>query len=655
MITRKLIFSFIAAFMILALTGNSAMACFTIIVGKNVSSTGKVIVGHNEDDGGRAVYRHALMPAKTWNSGTKLPAEVYPAARAPKSDDISQVPNTFGYYWSEGRETRLGTNVGMSAADAFFNENGVFVATNNNGVAAIPEGGYGKQGIIYNIRRSIAERATNSRHAVMVAAELLRDYGYGQSRAYNIADADEAWMLQVTQGTQYVARRVQDNEVVLMPNFFTIRNVDFSNAKEVAPDVMANDNYIWSKNLVKHAIDSGFYKPANPNDPLYPDFDFAYCYQLKFDANNVQSTWNSPSSTLRLSHGISIMTGKEWRTDNTDVVPNHPEMGYPFSVKPVKFAGNTIYNGTVSPELVKRVLRTHFEGSLDDPMEARIALPGANPHDTTIRRTCDQTTDESSVVEFGETPVLTTLWVAFGRPCTQPYIPLHPMGVNSLPQKLVQMEDPVKEMAEHFVGKTEISSWKDNAWWTIRGLQNMLDLVYADVISRHTHWLLAKDAELKAANASALAYAKSLGGVEQQKAFFTEQDNNIFNSVLDSIIEVHKGLRPVEIIIDNNTVEKAQAANSEELIKVSFKLDRWRKPNPSTMWLGVGMTNTRSQGWKQPVSVKHEKDNWWAAEFSVKEIIGDNSFATIGLIDYWLGGRDITGRLFGGSVVINVK
>jgi len=655
MITRKSILIFIAAFMILALTGNSAMACFTIIVGKDASSTGKVIVGHNEDDGNRAVYRHSLMPAMTWADGTKLPAEVYPAARAPKSDDIPQVPKTFGYYWSEGRETRLGTNVGMSAADAFMNENGVFVATNNNGVAELPEGGYGKQGIVFNIRRAIAERATNSRHAVLVAAELLRDFGYGQSRAYNIADANEAWMLQVTQGTQYVARRVQDNEVVLMPNFFTIRNIDFSNAKEVAPDVMANDNFIWSKNLVKHAIDNGFYKPANPNDTLYPDFDFAFCYQMKFDANKAPSTWNSPSSTVRLSGAISIMTGKEWRTDNSEVIPNHPEMGYPFSIKPLKITASTIYNGTVSPELIKRVLRTHYEGTIDDLLEARIALPGANPHDTTIRRVCDQTTDETTIMEFGETPALSTLWVSFGRPCTQPFIPLHVLGVNSLPQKLVQTDDPVKEMAEHFVGKTELSEWKDNAWWTIRGMQNMLDLVYADAISGHTNWLLAKDAELKAANASAIAYAKSLGDVAQQKAFLTEWDNNIFNSVLDSIIEVNKGLNPIEIIAENNTVNKAQAENSDELVKISFKLSDTRMPNPATMWIGVGMTNTRSQGWKQPVSVKHDKDGWWTAEFSVKEIIGDNSFATIGLIDYWLGGRDMTGRFFGGSVIFDIK
>ena len=656
MTTKKLIFSFIAIAIVLILTGSSALACFTVIVGKDASSTNRVIVGHNEDDGNRAVYRHALMPAMTWPDGAKIPAEIHPAARAPKSGDIPQVQNTFGYYWSEGRETRLGTNVGMSAADSFLNENGVFVATNNNGVAERPNDGYGGQGVIFILRRSIAERATNSRHGVMIAAELLRDYGYGQSRAYTIADANEAWMLQVTQGNQYAARRVQDDEIVLMPNMFTIRDIDFSNAKEVEPNIMANDNYIWSKNLIKHAIDNGFYKPKDENNDLYPDFDFAYCYQQKADANNAPSTWNTPRSTLRLSHGISIITGKEWSIDNTEVTPGHPEMGYPFSFKPSKFPGNTIYNGTVSPELIKRVLRTHFEGTIDDPLEERIALLGSNPHDTSIRRTCDQTTDESTIVEFGETPALTTLWVAFGRPCEQPFIPLHVLGVTSLPDKLKQMSSPEKEMAEHFIGKTELSSYIVNdAWWTIRSMQNMLDLVYIDAIEGHTKWLLAKDAELKAENDLMITYAASISDKVMQKIFLTQWDNDLFNSVLENIIEVKNSLNPIEITVENNVIEKSEAADSDETIKIRFKLEEPRKPSLATMWMGVGMTNTRTQGWKQPESLKHDKDGWWEAEFLIKELIGDNSFATTGNIDYWLGGKDLTGNSFGGSVIFIIK
>jgi hypothetical protein len=230
------------------------------------------------------------------------------------------------------------------------------------------------------------------------------------------------------------------------------------------------------------------------------------------------------------------------------------------------------------------------------------------------------------------------------------------MGINSLPEKLKRMEDPAREMAEHFIGKTDISSYKENdAWWTIRGMQNMLDLVYIDSIDGHKKWLLAKDAELKYANDSAMAFAKSISDKEQQKSFLTDWDNKIFDSVLNNIIEVKNGLNPIEIAVANNTIDKAEAANSNELLKIRFKLDNSRKPNPATMWIGVGMTNSNNQGWKQPESVKNDIDGWWEAEFSVREIVGDNSFATVGLIDYWLGGKDMVGKSFGGSVVLNIK
>jgi hypothetical protein len=183
----------------------------------------------------------------------------------------------------------------------------------------------------------------------------------------------------------------------------------------------------------------------------------------------------------------------------------------------------------------------------------------------------------------------------------------------------------------------------------------MLDLVYIDAIDGHTKWLLAKDAELKAANDSAIAFAKSMSDAEQQKAFLTNWDNKMFDSVLENILEIKNELGPIEITVENNTIEKAQAASSNELLKIRFKMDNSRKPNPATIWIGVGMTNTKNQGWKQPESVKQDADSWWEAEFSIKEIIGENSFATIGHIDYWLGGKDTTGKTFGGSVILDIK
>ena len=43
-----------------------AGACYTVIAGKKASATGHVIVGHNEDDGGRCIFRYGMVPAADW-------------------------------------------------------------------------------------------------------------------------------------------------------------------------------------------------------------------------------------------------------------------------------------------------------------------------------------------------------------------------------------------------------------------------------------------------------------------------------------------------------------------------------------------------------------------------------------------------------------
>lgn len=43
---------------------DSAQACSTLVIGKKVSATGKIIVAHNEDNGGRLFNMHAACQAQ---------------------------------------------------------------------------------------------------------------------------------------------------------------------------------------------------------------------------------------------------------------------------------------------------------------------------------------------------------------------------------------------------------------------------------------------------------------------------------------------------------------------------------------------------------------------------------------------------------------
>ena len=82
-------------------------------------------------------------------------------------------------------------------------------------------------GIGYNLRRAVAERAVSARNAVEVLTGLVSRWGYASpGRLYTVADSREAWIVQVVFGRRsWVARRVPDDEVALLPNCYTVRRL----------------------------------------------------------------------------------------------------------------------------------------------------------------------------------------------------------------------------------------------------------------------------------------------------------------------------------------------------------------------------------------------------------------------------------------------
>ena len=56
---------FLALFLGFCMGAAPARACTTVLVGRDASETGEVLVGHNEDSGGRYVIRSHIVPALT--------------------------------------------------------------------------------------------------------------------------------------------------------------------------------------------------------------------------------------------------------------------------------------------------------------------------------------------------------------------------------------------------------------------------------------------------------------------------------------------------------------------------------------------------------------------------------------------------------------
>ena len=411
--------------------------CSAIVIGKNATTTGHVLLAHGEDDPRCFVQSH-LVPHMTHKEGEMLSWEDGRAL-------IPQLPETLGFYWSEYR--MIGG--GEPFADMFFNECGVAVVSNAMGGSKIPEGAdpLDLGGIGYGMRRLIAERATSARHAVEVVAELMEKYGYRSSRTYTVADKDEAWSIQLTTGNQFAARRIGDDEVYYTPNWYTIHELDFNN-----PDVNR-----FSPDVVKYAIDNGWYTPAREGD--YSDFDFGRVYQ--------GAEWNHISNRLRSDLAWSHLLDGE------------PLPYQTFSTKAAK---------KYAPADLKKILRLHYDGWEEDLKED----PKTGPHRYGI---CRDTTVESDVFEFADLPELTVIWRAFPRPCVSPYTPWFG-GITKLPEGY-EWYGPNASLRSHFASDDREFKYDANlAYWAFRTLQNVMefdyrfceDMVHGEIAGMEKEW-----------------------------------------------------------------------------------------------------------------------------------------------------------------------
>ena len=371
----------------------AASACMTIVAGKKVSATGRVIVGHNEDDWPPFTVHHGVVPARDWPAGSLLPASAGCCAFVP------QAAHTLATYWSEVKFQQGDLN-----ADSFLNEKGVFVVSDSGGSSTermddpslLTEGG-----VRFNLRRAVGERATSARDAVRIIGELVEKYGYAPSaRIYTVADADEAWLVQVVHGRNYVAVRCPDDEVTIMPNLYTVYELDAFPAADV----------IVSKDLVENAKRKGFWDGKGK-------FNFAKAYQGSYEYGP-ERAFEHPNNTARFRQAIRLVAGVEW----PDGKP------FPFSVKPKK--------AKLTADDVKAVLSAHNPPS----------KPGA--HVLESWSICSSSTIESSVCEFAASPADAVLHVALGRGCEKPYLRLRPFA-EPLPPEIDESATAVRRLAEH--------------------------------------------------------------------------------------------------------------------------------------------------------------------------------------------------------------
>lgn len=427
---------------------DEALNCMTLIVGRRASATGRVLVGHNEDDSGTVAVRHGLVPPARWAAGAVMPAEPGCAA-------IPQAAETRGFFWSEVCTAQGG----MSTSDVFYNDRGVCVVSNSCMRSREDAPDLTEGGVAYNLRRAVAERAGSARQGIHILMEMVERWGYALSgRAYTVADADEAFMIQIVNGKHYAAFRVPDDCAVVMPNHYAIH------------DPAAFGEFWTSKDLAQYALRRGWRAADEP-------FDFARAYQHP-------ESREQPVNVLRQRFSASALTGRPCA-----------EGELPFAVRPKE---------PVTVEKMMQMLANHYEGAPEDVR----AGAGRTPHGTENPRVCDGSTVESSVFDLRAEPRLTTVWLALGRPCQQPWLPLHPLC--GLPAALAPMADPAAELARHLAPDLARLAQPDTGAQRLRDFGEEMEMVYADNCAAVSEALSGLRARAARADAGAVSAAEAL-------------------------------------------------------------------------------------------------------------------------------------------------
>ena len=534
----------------------NAMACSTVIVGKAVSKTGHVLVGHNEDNGGRIMTQQHWVPAATHAKGETIKFE--PAAAM-----IPQVEKTFGFYWSQTYSPS-----GSSFSDGFVNENGVVIATNactgiyDDDRMEVKDGGIG-----YGIRRLIAERATSARHAVDIAIDLLTTYGYfSEGRTYTIADSKEAWQIAIHQGNTWVARRVKDNEIVYIPNNFMMDRVDATDT----------ENVIVAPGMIERAIKNGRYKPAK--EGVYSDFNYRVAVA---PAHRRAAAYNAGRNNL----AWKIITGK----DITD-----PEQ-FPYSYESDKKYG---------VEDVQSLLRAH-EADID--REDPDGWYHSNGYGV-----CRSTTHESAVYDIDENPLLIAGFRALSRPCESPFIPFYPLARPAEGTAFMGWEQAT---AEHFKGTPEFFSY--NPDWAVSSFVragNVYDWQRQDRAG-NADMIAKMEAQWMKDRAAVEAQARALLKVSDYKAteFLHAYNQKTFNEARAKVDERIAKIAPHSMNVLAASIDPKSDKTVDLVVYSDRTLDA-TKLNADKTWAGVGrdsMTNLRimKEHLAQPVKIEKKDVN----------------------------------------------
>lgn len=325
------------------------MPCTTILAGKLATNDGSTLISRNDDGGFEAKRLIVVQPKdqkrtyKTVISHLKveLPDDPMRYTVAPN------VTQTHGVWPACGINA---ANVAMTATETITSNPRVlgadpYVAYQpRKGSKKEVPGGLGEEDLVTVILPYIH----TAREGVLRMGALLEQYGTYEPNGMAFADENEVWWLETIGGHHWIAKRVPDDRVVIMPNQFGLDHFDFEDAYGAGKENLCSADLkdFVEKNHLYTGLGEGF----NPRLAFGSRSDSDHIY-------NTPRAWFMARYLLERTY--------RWDGLNADFTPESNDL--PWSFVPER---------RITVEDIRYLLGSHYQGTPYDPYDKTAAFHG---------------------------------------------------------------------------------------------------------------------------------------------------------------------------------------------------------------------------------------------------------------------------------------
>ena len=325
------------------------MPCTTILVGKKASHDGSTIIARNDDGGFEAKKLIVVRPEdQSGEYKTVISHLTVALPENPLRYTVAPNVNTKNGVWPACGINSA--NVAMTATETVTSNPRVMGADpyvvykeEKDGESEVP-GGIGEEDLVTLILPYIR----SAREGVLRMGELLEQYGTYEPNGMAFADADEIWWLETIGGHHWIARRVEDENVVIMPNQFGLDRFDWDDAYgEKKENLCSADlrEFVEKYHLDTHR-EGGF----NPR----------LAFGSRSDSDHI---YNTPRAWYMARYFLERSC--RWDGDNADYTPESNDIPWTF-----------VPEHKVTVEDVRYLLGSYYQGTPYNPYDERAAFKG---------------------------------------------------------------------------------------------------------------------------------------------------------------------------------------------------------------------------------------------------------------------------------------